>query len=252
MTSTQKGYVFLVAPIVLVAFVVFCSSDMQGQKETHASMQCGKHDTYDGESEAYVDDRHSYCPCTGVVLDAETRKPIPGAQVMADAFFSGGIGIESATRHRYEFAQTDEQGRYYNISKISCPLILMDNSWLTLVVYKKGYVVYNSSRIFKGGPRKERFMIKNNTVLLEKWDDKKFTIQDHVDHVDMIGCVYFNLSSGPQGRRKKQHQLYCREAREEMIFECHHYNPELPTPYDRCVKIVDEKLGLLKKKEGKK
>jgi len=29
--------------------------------------------------------KRSYCPCTGVVLDAETKKPIAGAQVMARA-----------------------------------------------------------------------------------------------------------------------------------------------------------------------
>jgi len=92
MTSTQKGYVFMVAPIVLIAFVVFCSPHKQDENNKHSSSQSGKKEVFspdevDMSVDEYDIDKSSYGPCSGIVLDAETRKPIAGAQVMGELSF---------------------------------------------------------------------------------------------------------------------------------------------------------------------
>ncbi len=178
-------------------------------------------------------DKVSYRTCTGVVLDAETRKPIAGAQIMARVD-CGSLGFETRYKSKYRFRQTNEKGRY-RIPRISCYGFFLVESDFELTIYKTGYVAYNSRSIFKDGPRKD-FKNKDNTVLLEKWDDKKFTMQDHVEHMGLVGCY-------PIIDEKSDESIsFCREAKEEMIIACMYYYEWRTKSREMCEEAIGERL----------
>jgi hypothetical protein len=185
--------------------------------------------------------RNSWPSANGVVLDAVTKQPIAGAQVRATADFTGFLG--SVAAFKGAFTQTDNQGRY------KLPAFryfgYTNSASYHQVIYKAGYVVYDSNWPFKGTLR-QKFTFKNNVVLLEKWDDNKYTPHDHVDHVQKIGCASLNPVRDPIWPPGKG-IIFCREAREEMILGCLNEFKANPRTEEQCTKYVDESLGLIGK-----
>jgi hypothetical protein len=179
--------------------------------------------------------KKNWGPAYGTVLDAETKKPIAGAQVRAEAIWSKiltpvTMNAEAIDR---KFTQTDENGRYC-IPKMFY-LGMVYSSEYKLIIYKSGYVVYDSGRIFKDGERQD-FKFFDNVVMLEKWDDQKYTSQDHVEHLDRIGCAHFvNIS--------QENINFCREAREEMILGCiYWYYPKKLNDKKMCEESINDEL----------
>ena len=243
-SNGNNNKLLIIAPIVflglLLLFVVYathkCGAKTKpSNSNSSAKSQNKNNDEYDHNAPR----KHSFCPCSGVVLDAKTGKPIAGAQVMAHAHFSGGLGIELIGEDKYEFAQTDEEGRYY-IPKIRYGGVALEVSGLYFVVYKAGYVAYSNQGIFGTKYDKPDFRYKNNNVMLEKWDEKKFTKQDHVEHIEMIECSarYFSFNS------PKKYKAYCNEAKEEMILACLARYKRSPRTREECESYVDRDLGL--------
>jgi|GEM_PF-5966832 len=240
--SSRIKWPFVAMLITFVAFIASCSSCVPKQDNAMAADNPGDEKKNEFVNEYFPQDpsKRIYCPCTGVVLDAATKKPIAGAQVMAHVHYSiGGIRIERGSKNKYEFTQTDKDGRY-RVPTIFYPRLLISSSF-KLIIYKAGYVAYSSSYVFGHRSKKSYFKYKNNTVLLEKWDDKKFTKKDHIKHIDFIRCY-----SGLLNASKKK-KAFCREAREEMILACMAHDRDRGR--DLCIEIVDDKLGLSKRRE---
>ena len=171
---------------------------------------------------------YGYGPYTGVVLDAETREPIEDAQVFLGIHldtFMEQFGISLGNVHIY-FTDTNSRGKYRIRKHVYLPGYVVYSD-VELIVYKRGYVAYKSKWIFKDGERKD-FKVKDNVILLEKWDDKKFTLKDHSKHVGFMGLS----GCRPEARR------FCEEAREEMILGCMNYR----ITRKRCEEIIDEKI----------
>jgi len=185
--------------------------------------------------------RNSWPSANGVVLDAETKKPIDGAQVVASAHFTGMFWTVGDVKEAS--TQTDEQGRY------KLPALryfgYVNSASYEQTIYKARYVVYCSRGCFKKTIPQKKFTFKDNVVLLEKWDDTKYTPHDHVDHVQSIGCHGISPYSSEKGK------IFCREAREEMILGCMDIGSKYPRRRELCEEIVDESLGLTPRKERK-
>jgi len=261
MSSNGSNKLLIIAPIVflallLVAVLIYATfkDDDKEPIPSDSNLLLPNQDENEDEYDHKDNKRRSFCPCTGVVLDAKTGKPITGAQVMAKGSFSGGLGIELATQDKYEFAQTDEDGRYL-IPKMRYSGIAFNSSHIEFVVYKAGYVAYSNRKTFGVKYKRPDFRYKNNKVMLEKWDDKKFTPKDHVEHVKMIGCDSFRDYFSPKSERAeklRKHKVYCREAREEMILACKEMFKEFPSTSNNCEYLMDRDLGLVKKGSKKK
>ena len=184
-------------------------------------------------------------PWDGTVVDAETGKPIEGAQVKITASYSGFM-MGQPCGEKYEFGQTDIDGRFHinSIQKFAPT----QHYALYFTVYKKGYVGFNPmgsvGKTYKVVDYEKFFKQKYIEIRLVKWDDTKLTMKDHVKNIDMIGCdihVY-----GYPGN-----QTFCREAREEMILACveDYKDATYPRTRNECQQYVDRNLGLPYKPE---
>ena len=184
-------------------------------------------------------------PYIGRVVDAETGKPIKGAVVKLEVDykfpFPHTMPVEAMG-----FAKTGGFGFYFvwPVVKVGFAVAQMRE----LNIYKAGYIAYSSwgGRYFRPEGRKHKFRWIFNKVKLEKWDDKKYAMQDHVYHVGFIGCDLGVYSGG------KKLKKFCAEAREEMIYRCQYHNPDYTRSYSRCAFLVDKTLGLLSESEGEK
>ena len=177
-------------------------------------------------------------PFSGVVLDAETREPIEGAQVYLRIRIKVERLVNTRAYHHREFDQTNRKGKY-RIGKYVFLRGLPSYSSYEIRIYKAGYVCYRNDLIFKApegtsGARKD-FKIRKNVVLLERWDDTKYTPKDHSDHVDFMG-ISIGCPKGKGGIR------FCEEAREEMILDCMAIWARYPKTRKQCERIIDRRI----------
>ena len=175
---------------------------------------------------------------TGKVIDADTGKPVSGAQVRFKISVTDAFGKST---YKCSYGQTDKNGKYIlpMLNKIS-PFGTKNRK---IVIYKKGYVVYNSDSNFIGSGE-PGFKPYNNIVRLKKWDDKKLSKKDHVRHVKFIGCN--TMYEGCKGDWDA-HRKFCMEAREEMILACMARYKKNPRTRDQCTRYTDDDLELIKK-----
>jgi len=196
---------------------------------------------------------HGWGPFTGVVLDAETKKPIKGARVSFHVTIENTIQVITGTGASFHtvYTETDSKGRYRIRKYVHWKSV--NNARWKFRVYKTGFLCYGNSTIYN--PTKDKlvqdfrsfkgkkgleFKVKNNIVLLEKQDNSKFTGKDHSAHVQFIGCAH--CCNSEEGKK------FCREAREEMILGCMGYT----RTRELCEEIVDDKLGITNESENKR
>ena len=182
-----------------------------------------------------------YGPYFGIVLDADNYLPVRHAQVKVEVDYYGFLGEHIATD--MSFSRTNFLGLYFVPGTYQTLGIFF--STMDFKLYKHGYIAYMNGGVFRV-PKDSNFLPIFNVVLLKKWDDTKFTDEDHRDHVGIIGC---SIMSSSKTSRRDQRRLkkFCMEAREEMIHVCETYNPKFPTPPEKCIEIVNKQLGLVKK-----
>lgn len=123
-------------------------------------------------------------PFDGRVVDAETGRPISGAQVYATWTFVEGYGLTAPAATREHLTLTDANGRYV-VPRIEAFPSGGDVrlSEFRLVIYKRGYVAYRSDRRFEDfGPRTD-FAQKRNQVRLARWRSDI----SHVKHLRYVG-----------------------------------------------------------------
>ena len=109
-------------------------------------------------------------PFDGMVVDAETERPVAAATVVGSWGFERGIGLEGPAGFREVSIETSADGRYQIPRPDDVPTgSSMRLRRFTLVVYRRGYVAYRSDFKFASGESRHDFSQHANKVRLEKW-----------------------------------------------------------------------------------
>jgi hypothetical protein len=109
-------------------------------------------------------------PYDGIVVDADSDRPISGATIAASWAFESGIGFHAPAGAREVVVETGADGRY------SIPRLddLPEGASarirrFTLVVYHRGNVAWRSDRIFPGPRRRRDFSQRGARIRLDRW-----------------------------------------------------------------------------------
>lgn len=126
-------------------------------------------------------------PFDGIVVDAETERPIAGATVFGSWAFERGVGLTGPFGAETTWVETDADGRYA-LPKVGAETALPGGpstrlGRFTLVVYRRGYVAWRSDRVFPDGATRRDFSQRRNRVRLESWADGA----SHVRHLVFMG-----------------------------------------------------------------
>lgn len=124
-------------------------------------------------------------PYDGVVVDADSDRPIAGATVEASWAFENGIGFHAPSGAREVVVETGADGRYAIPRLDDMPEGGASTRIrrFTLVVYHRGHVAWRNDRVFPGEVRRRDFSQRGNRVRLERWQPAL----RHVDHLVFLG-----------------------------------------------------------------
>jgi hypothetical protein len=123
-------------------------------------------------------------PFDGIIVDAETERPIASATVSGSWAFERGIGLHGPAGIREFNLETSADGRY----QIPRPDDLATGGSMrlrrfTLIVYRRGYVAYRSDFKFGSDEVRHDFSQHANKIRLEKWQ----TTMEHRRHLAFLG-----------------------------------------------------------------
>jgi len=123
-------------------------------------------------------------PYDGIVLDADSDRPIAGATVAAAWAFERGVGLR-APSGAYEFVtETGADGRYLVPKLDDMPEGASARvRRFTLIVYHRGHVAWRSDRLFPGREARRDFSQRGSRVRMEKWQSG----MRHAEHVAFVG-----------------------------------------------------------------
>jgi hypothetical protein len=131
-------------------------------------------------------------PYDGIVLDADTDRPVAGALVAASWAFERGIGLQAPLTAREIVVESGVDGRYSIPRLTDLPDVSLPGGAstrlrrFTLIVYKRGHVAWRSDQRFVSGAPGERrhdFAQRGTRVHLEKWQPGF----RHADHLVFLG-----------------------------------------------------------------
>jgi hypothetical protein len=131
-------------------------------------------------------------PYDGIVLDADTDRPVSGALVAASWAFERGIGLQAPLTAREVVVESGVDGRYTIPRLTDLPGTELPGGAstrlrrFTLIVYRRGHVAWRSDRRFGQGSaaaRRRDFSQRGNRVRLEKWQPGF----RHADHLVFLG-----------------------------------------------------------------
>jgi hypothetical protein len=123
-------------------------------------------------------------PYDGIVLDADTDRPIAGATVAAAWAFERGIGFQAPAGAHEFVTETGADGRYVIPKLYDLPAgASMRVRRFTLIVYHRGHVAWRSDRLFPGREARRDFSQRGSRVRLERWQS---TLR-HAEHVLFLG-----------------------------------------------------------------
>ncbi len=109
-------------------------------------------------------------PYDGIVLDADSDRPVAGATVAASWAFENGIGFHAPAGSREIVVQTGADGRYTIPQLDDLPTGASARiRRFTLVVYHRGHVGWRSDRVFPGRAMRRDFSQRGNRVRLDRW-----------------------------------------------------------------------------------
>ena len=123
-------------------------------------------------------------PFDGIIVDAETERPIGSATVSGSWAFERGIGLHGPAGMREFSLETSADGRY----QIPRPDDLATGGSMrlrrfTLIVYRRGYVAYRSDFKFGSDEVRHDFSQHANKIRLEKW----LPTMEHRRHLAFLG-----------------------------------------------------------------
>jgi hypothetical protein len=123
-------------------------------------------------------------PYDGVVVDAESDRPVGGATVQASWAFEAGIGFHAPAGAREVVVETGADGRYTIPRLDDLPQGASARvRRFTLVVYHRGHVAWRNDRVFPGRTRRRDFSQRGNRIRLDRW----LPALRHVDHLVFLG-----------------------------------------------------------------
>jgi hypothetical protein len=109
-------------------------------------------------------------PFDGLVMDAETERPLAGATVSASWAFERGIGLIGPYGAQEVTVETGADGRYTIPALSDLPGGGSTRvRRFTLIVYHRGHIGWRSDRRFPDGHARRDFSQRGNRVRLEKW-----------------------------------------------------------------------------------
>jgi hypothetical protein len=138
---------------------------------------------------------------TGVVVDAETGKPVEGAAVLVEWTITKGLpGLSHTESYQVYETNTDNNGKY-TIPRIINPLVHSPN----ITIYKKGYVAWNNKLIYPDYKERGNFVLKDGSIYkLEKFK----TTDNYRDHQAFVDDV---IHVGLATEKKQNFLKICRE-----------------------------------------
>jgi hypothetical protein len=123
-------------------------------------------------------------PFDGLVLDAETERPVVGATVAASWAFERGIGLVGPLGAHEVVVETGADGRYRIPALDDLPSGGSTRvRRFTLIVYHRGHVGWRSDRRFPDGRARRDFSQRGNRIRLEKWQPA----MQHHRHLVFLG-----------------------------------------------------------------
>ncbi len=123
-------------------------------------------------------------PYDGIVLDADSDRPVAGATVAASWAFESGIGFHAPAGAREVVVQTGADGRYTIPRLDDLPEGASARiRRFTLVVYHRGHVGWRSDRVFPGRLVRRDFSQRGNRVRLDRWQPS----YRHANHLVFLG-----------------------------------------------------------------
>jgi hypothetical protein len=123
-------------------------------------------------------------PFDGIVVDAETERPIASATVVGSWGFERGIGLRGPAGSREFSLETSADGRYQIPRPDDLPTGgSMHLRRFTLIVYRRGYVGYRSDFKFGSDEIRHDFSQHANKVRLVKWQPT----MEHRLHLAFLG-----------------------------------------------------------------
>jgi hypothetical protein len=123
-------------------------------------------------------------PYDGIVLDADTDRPVVGALVAASWAFERGIGLQAPAGARELVVESGADGRYSIPRLTDLPGGASTRvRRFTLIVYRRGHVAWRSDRRFPDRGARTDFSQRGNKVHLEKWQPG----WKHAEHLVFLG-----------------------------------------------------------------
>src|SRR6185369_4424298 len=123
-------------------------------------------------------------PYDGIVVDADSERPVAGALVAASWAFERGIGFQAPLAAEEVVTETGADGRYQLPRLDSLPSGLSTRvRRLTVIVYHRGHVGWRSDWRFPSRLPRHDFSQRGNRVRLEKWQSGYL----HSDHLVFLG-----------------------------------------------------------------
>jgi hypothetical protein len=123
-------------------------------------------------------------PYDGIVLDADTERPVAGAIVAASWAFERGIGLQGPAGSHEVVVESGVDGRYSIPRLTDIPSGASTRvRRFTLTVYKRGHVAWRSDRRFPDRGVRTDFSQRGNRVHLDKWQPG----WRHAEHLVFLG-----------------------------------------------------------------
>jgi hypothetical protein len=123
-------------------------------------------------------------PYDGIVVDADSDRPIAGATVAASWGFERGIGLHAPAGAHEFVTETGADGRYIVPKLEDLPSgASMRVRRFTLIVYHRGHVAWRSDRLFPGREARRDFSQRGSRVRLERWQ----AVMRHAEHIAFMG-----------------------------------------------------------------
>lgn len=123
-------------------------------------------------------------PYDGIVVDADSERPVAGALVAASWAFERGIGLQAPLGAHEVVTETGADGRYQIARLPNLPSGMSTRiRRFSLIVYHRGHVAWRNDRRFPGREARKDFSQRGNKVRLDKWQPTL----SHSEHLVFLG-----------------------------------------------------------------
>jgi hypothetical protein len=123
-------------------------------------------------------------PYDGIVLEAESDRPVAGAVVAASWAFERGVGLRAPAGSNEVVVETGADGRYTIPRLAELPQgASMRVRRFTLIVYHRGHIGWRSDRLFPSRAARRDFSQRGARIRLERWQPQL----GHAQHLVFLG-----------------------------------------------------------------